>query len=557
MGLKGFTSIPSTFDTVATEHSLQITGLDQGLNEFEEYFVYRTGDELTGYDRVCDHNAGRLLSKSGVIKCPLHGWELDPKSGRYTNVDCVKAPLFKTDISAVSDGVFTFETRHTRRSSMGYTTATDVSIRYLNHACLIIETEGFRIATDPWIEGPAFCNGWWLAEPSPQDSYDALNACDALFISHNHPDHLHPVSLAHIRKDMPVITPAFETGSTLRYLRDLGFTDITIAGFTERLVHTDRQIALSVLKSGDFRDDGGLLLEIGAFSMLASVDSNFIDFWRYPDGLSLLAHSFAGGASGFPLCFDDFNETEKERILARNRNSVRAINKKSFERAKPGAFLPYAGFFKESAERDAYIKSRNRKNEIADYQSDCSALGITLIDVTQTDIIRYRGGTLLGTEASGSERKGPDDISAYVAKTAASYAQMPRAEISNYFKESGFQKDLALQVRLVQSDFDSVEETVFVDFFDGRDPIVSFEGAESRDTRRLNITIRGPEFRQVISQGLPWEDLSIGFQCRITRVPNVYNSDFWYHFTNVYVNDAVKTRSEDCSACVRIDQALV
>ena len=31
--------------------------------------------------------------------------------------------------------------------------------------------------------------------------------------------------------------------------------------------------------------------------------------------------SFAGGASGFPLCFDDYSDKEKERILIRNKKA--------------------------------------------------------------------------------------------------------------------------------------------------------------------------------------------------------------------------------------------
>ena len=38
----------------------------------------------------------------------------------------------------------------------------------------------------------------------------------------------------------------------------------------------------------------------------------------------------------------------------------------------------------------------------------------------------------------------------------------------------------------------------------------------------------------------PWEDLSIGFQCRIYRNPNVYNSEFWHYFTNYYIANNVE-----------------
>ena len=61
--------------------------------------------------------------------------------------------------------------------------------------------------------------------------------------------------------------------------------------------------------------------------------------------------------------------------------------------------------------------------------------------------------------------------------------------------------------------------------------------------RYLQIRVRRNEFFDVIRKGKPWEDLSIGFQCRIYRNPNVYNSDFWFHFTNQYISSRVQRDS--------------
>ena len=41
-------------------------------------------------------------------------------------------------------------------------------------------------------------------------------------------------------------------------------------------------------------------------------------------------------------------------------------------------------------------------------------------------------------------------------------------------------------------------------------------------------------------RGLPLEDLSIGFQLKMFRVPNVYNFRFWNHFTN---NEFIKVNN--------------
>jgi CMP-N-acetylneuraminate monooxygenase len=42
---------------------------------------------------------------------------------------------------------------------------------------------------------------------------------------------------------------------------------------------------------------------------------------------------------------------------------------------------------------------------------------------------------------------------------------------------------------------------------------------------------------RAIKNGMPLEDILIGFQCRVHRTPDVYNSRFWFHFTNSYIGE--------------------
>jgi hypothetical protein len=47
------------------------------------------------------------------------------------------------------------------------------------------------------------------------------------------------------------------------------------------------------------------------------------------------------------------------------------------------------------------------------------------------------------------------------------------------------------------------------------------------------LRVRKGSLLGVFEQGLPLEDLSIGFQIKMFRSPNVYNFKFWDHFTNI------------------------
>ncbi len=64
-----------------------------------------------------------------------------------------------------------------------------MKIKFINHACFIVESEGQRIMCDPWFEGSAFDNGWSLMYekivPDPAEY-------DSDWVSHEHPDHFRP-----------------------------------------------------------------------------------------------------------------------------------------------------------------------------------------------------------------------------------------------------------------------------------------------------------------------------------------------------------------------------
>nr|WP_094462083.1 Rieske 2Fe-2S domain-containing protein [Pannonibacter phragmitetus] len=558
-----FSIVPAAFAMREQPQEIDPRSVPEGISHADDWIIFRGGGEIRVYDRICDHNGGRLIFNNGRVSCPMHGWELDAATGRYKNVECTKVPLVVAVDDPASAAPVRFALKSMSRSLAGYSKPLPVEIEFLNHACLIIRTEGLSFATDPWLLGPAFCNGWWLALPSPAGAFEKINACDFLYISHNHPDHLHRETLERVRKDMPILTPAFDSGSTARYLEDLGFVSILAAPFDAALRDDVAEISLSVLKSGDFRDDSGLLVEIGGFSALLAVDANFIDFYRFPEGLTVFASSFASGASGFPLCFDNYDERERQQIIIRNRNTVRYLASRILEKTAPVAFLPYAGFFSEAAPRDSYIKEHNRKNAVSDYSAICEDLGVRLLDVIVDTRFLFEGRDFRTSQPRSGAVLDQAPMEAYLAAPPPGGSALDPAEVATYFLGSGYAKPLNLLVRLTDDAFEEGEEAFFCRF-DEKGPgsvtpvsRADYEAHLLSLDRFLSLRIRRSEFIRVIRLGLPWEDLSIGFQCRVKRQPNIYHSDFWYHFSNVYVNDKVKRASLACDACINIQHEFV
>ena len=64
---------------------IELASLIEGVNFTEEFIIFKKKKELLIYDRICDHNSGRLISKDGKTFCPMHNWEFMPETGIYKN----------------------------------------------------------------------------------------------------------------------------------------------------------------------------------------------------------------------------------------------------------------------------------------------------------------------------------------------------------------------------------------------------------------------------------------------------------------------------------------
>lgn len=65
-----------------------------------------------------------------------------------------------------------------------------MKIRFVGHACVVVECSGSSILMDPWFSGKIFNNSWTL-HPQPVFDSTLLDRIGYLWISHEHPDHCH------------------------------------------------------------------------------------------------------------------------------------------------------------------------------------------------------------------------------------------------------------------------------------------------------------------------------------------------------------------------------
>ena len=533
---------------------LELANIVEGVNFTEEFIIFKEKEKLSIYDRICDHNSGRLISKEGKTFCPMHNWEFVPKTGTYKNGLVKKKKEYEINNNKilVSNKNFQPEIKSVDKSI-------DVKVRYINHAFLIIESDNFKFATDPWALGPAFNTGWWLKHKTIANWKDELNSCDFIYISHNHPDHCHELTLSYVDKKIPLVVPNFITNSTGLLLQDLGFKNIHNLNFENQYQLKNTELIFTIFKSGDLRDDSGFYFSAGNFKGLLTVDANNLNFLKLPS-VDLFASSFAGGAHGYPLNCENYELKDRVKMLDNDRKFIRKTKYKYLEKIKPNFFLPYAGFFKEVLKRDEVYIKYNKKNIVKDYKNFCKKLDIEILDVEENTIFNFNRNKNIKFESYKGKYYMDINENDYLEYFKEKYKKIDLNYIQNYFENSNFHDDSILFISLTGDNFENNDCYFQINFTKKITfTILDFKSLNKllqSNNNYLFMKIRKESFLNTIYNKRSWEDISIGFQNKQFRKPNIYNNKFWFHFSNVYVNNKYVQSRTDCSNCTLLNQDI-
>ena len=101
-----------------------------------------------------------------------------------------------------------------------------MKINFINHACFSIETDSSLSIFDPWFTGDVFNNSWSLLRETDINSL-SLDKLKYIFITHEHPDHLHWRTLKQIKdsctNELKIIIPKRRNSNVSDALRKMGF----------------------------------------------------------------------------------------------------------------------------------------------------------------------------------------------------------------------------------------------------------------------------------------------------------------------------------------------
>lgn len=535
------------------EHRIAVPA-GEGFTESGDFIVGRVDGSWVAYDRVCDHNGGLLCVDKGgaTATCHTHKWTLILKQAIYEN-SCRKKTLPVRE----SDGELVITTAIPQFPEIDRSTLSDapVDLSFNAHASFTAEVPGLRLTTDPWFVGSCFATGWWHAHPPSLEAIERLQQSDCIYISHNHPDHLHmPTLEAYVAKDRLFLIPAFESRSVETLLRRHGYENLIVADFMQIVdFPTPSGIVRTILvRAGDGRDDSSLLVFMKKDALFFGVDTNMPNRWVLPK-VDVLFTPFSGGASGFPSRIANFSPERKTEIITANRASILTNHVDKLVKAtRPGYVVPYAGYFTE-APRDQDVKDINRKNSPADLVAfvESSFPGVRGINPLDVPSFTLAHGRITPREVYETPSYFIDDE--YIAEDMARFTA--GTESTDALRLERLGRNLidsrfidALTVLFIPSDDafrPSCGQALLVDFsatdrawrlvaVSGTDDAALAASVAQTTTNNVEILrMRADVLGGALARSLPLEDLSIGFQIVMYRQPNVYNFKFWDHFTNV------------------------
>jgi hypothetical protein len=193
----------------------------------------------------------------------------------------------------------------------------DFRVEVVGHATLRVQCGGFTLLTDPWLVDPVG-NGFHFP-PLVHDPAALAAETDAVYISHVHPDHFNPPTLAYLSRDTPIYIGAYRRKAFRDAIRALGFP-VTEVPFQQPVRLGPSALEIAIIEH-DYDEtaayDSSIVIRAPTFTVFENNDC-MLGAAKYAwvrEHFSV-DYAFLGysPASFFPICFE-LDPLEKARLL--------------------------------------------------------------------------------------------------------------------------------------------------------------------------------------------------------------------------------------------------
>lgn len=515
--------------------------------ENRSFFLTRTGDKYYLLSSTCPHAGGKVNIRENCLECPIHRWRFSKTTGESINVSNQQLTSFPVTIE--DDILYSVipvnkEIEHAKHKALP---ARDLTVALHSHACLEIAHDNFSLLTDPWLEGPAFL-GAWIQYPAPVVSARALSP-SAIFISHEHSDHLHEPTLQCFDRRTPIYYPDFPNKRITTQLKELGFSKLFAMRFGETIQISNR-MKITCFETASLWNDAIVLIEIDDFRILNINDAGLNPrLATYIGPVDAIASSFSPGASGYPLTWTHISKAQKADILENAKLGALKMLQEALSLYGGKYLIPFASHFHLWQPSHQEYVEQLKKNTLADVVSFFDKKEISVIDILPGERWNVRNNTIDRSNYNQSELYDPQIISQYLKKRYDEHygskehiplTSLTEDEVRRYFlllnttSEISYCEDVQVGLRVTEG-----QQLLFeVNFEITNGKLHILEG--ENNSHNLLIEIPGIILQSIIRNNLSWDEAHIGYWCKFSRYPDVYHAGFWRLLQAPYFRKAIE-----------------
>ena len=247
-----------------------------------------------------------------------------------------------------------------------------MKITHLNSATEIIEVNGVKILTDPWLDDGIYYGSWYTYPPYDSKNNRLIKDIDYIKISHIHPDHFCEKTLAKIDKSIPVLILNYAEKFVLKKLERLGFENIIELDHNVRTL-LKKGVYINIIAAdncnpeicghafGCFFNDNksGKTYQIDSMSVIDNgehvlLNTNDCPYPLAHESVNLIKEKYKkidfmlvgySAASLYPFVMKDYSD--KEMNIAKNNTKIKCLNfaLNFFKDLNPEHYMPFAGSY--------------------------------------------------------------------------------------------------------------------------------------------------------------------------------------------------------------------
>ena len=315
-----------------------------------KYFIIKDNENYFLASDTCPHMGGTIEfdKNEDCFLCPIHNWKFNKTSGVCSSssqdMSLIEVNLTNGILWVDSSKIKIQKSNTTNKTLTTQQIKQPIKIKLISHATLNISLKHVEILVDPWIEGAAMLGAW---RQYPLTGIKVKNLRPyAIVITHEHSDHFHIPTLAKFNKHIPIIIPNFPNKRIQRFLKELGFVNITILNFEEE-INIHKKIKITFFKPVSVFNDSIALFDFDGYKILnlndAGLNPNIAEKVKPVD---LITCIFSTGASGYPFTWQHISEEEKMKIMERSCKGKIKLLMEALKLYDANYIIPFASHFR-------------------------------------------------------------------------------------------------------------------------------------------------------------------------------------------------------------------